>query len=122
MKSTLWIVAATVLVSAFNSAASAQDIAPAIQPKPASSAARPSDAAATASVDPEQKDADSKMNKKVRDAIEQDSELSASLKTLTISTEAGVVTIRGQVPSELQEEHLVTKVAEVVGQSNVRVQ
>lgn len=44
------------------------------------------------------------------------------MPNLTITTSDGVVTLRGQVVSEDQKEYLVTRVAEIVGQSNVRNQ
>ena len=122
MNITARIIATVLLTWAFSIAAFAQDIAPAIQSAPSASAARPSNAASTTTIDAAQKDADSKTTKKIRDAIEQDSQLSASLPQLTISTNAGIVTISGQVASEGLEEHLISTVAEIVGQSNVRVQ
>ncbi|HUA34527.1 MAG TPA: BON domain-containing protein [Candidatus Binataceae bacterium] len=122
MNITLRIIAAIILAAAFLTTAFAQDIAPAIESRPSASAARPTTAISPTTIDTAQKDADSKTTKKINDALKQDPELSASLKQLTISTNGGIVTISGQVPSETLEDHLITTVADIVGQSNVRVQ
>jgi osmotically-inducible protein OsmY len=65
---------------------------------------------------------DTKLTQKIKDTLTADGQLSSTVPNLTISTSDGVVTVRGQVGSEEQGEYLITKIAGIVGETNVRNQ
>jgi hypothetical protein len=84
--------------------------------RPSASNATPTPAALT------QKSKDDKITQTVEQTLQRDEKLSPMLKNVQISTDAGVVTLTGQVISLDDQEKLVDAVAQIVGAANVRVQ
>lgn len=112
---------ALALTSIVPTVASAQSVPPELlngAPKtgPSVSNATPTPADLT------QKNTDDKLTQTVEQSIGQDNKLSPLLKNVQISTNAGVVTLTGQVISLDDQEKLVDAVAQIVGATNIRDQ
>jgi hypothetical protein len=69
-----------------------------------------------------QQSKDEKITQTIEQTLQQDKKLSPVLKNVQISTDAGVVTLTGQVLSLDDQEKLVDAVSQIVGATNVRVQ
>ncbi len=69
-----------------------------------------------------QQSKDQKITQTVQQTLQQARKLFPLLKNVQISTDAGVVTLTGQVMSLDDQEKLVDAVSQVVGATNVRLQ
>ena len=64
-------------------------------------------------------DADVKVTREIRQAINNDDSLSLTAKNVKVITSNGMVTLRGEVPSEREKQAIAGKAAKVAGLGNV---